>query len=270
MDRIISVIFRIITFFVVLIIFLLIFKIIFDGARYFSVDFFTKYPTDGMTTGGIFPAILGSLYIVLLSIVFSVPLGIFTGIFLSEYKDSKLSKIVDLAVTSLSGLPSIVFGLFGYALFSIALGFGTSILSASLTLSLMALPVISSSTKEALLSLPVELKESAYSLGAKKNEVIFKVLIPAVKTNILTASLIGFGRTIGETAPVLVTGAVFYSTSLPKSIFSPVMTLPTHIYYLVAAYGKDSVWMASASSSALLIFVLVLYLIAFKVGGMRK
>ncbi|ANQ53056.1 phosphate ABC transporter permease [Thermosipho affectus] len=270
MDRFMNYFLKVLTYFVVFLILALIMSVIFDGIRYFSLDFFTKYPSDGMKKGGIFPAILGSFYIVTVSAAFSIPLGIFTGVFLEEYKNSILSRIVDWAVTSLSGLPSIVFGLFGYAMFSIALGFGTSVLSASLTLSLMTLPVISSSVKEALSSLPNELKESAYALGAKQNEVIFKVLIPAARTRIVTASLIGFGRTLGETAPILITGAVFYATSLPKNIFSPVMTLPTHIYYLIAAYGKSSIWMASASAALLLIFVLILYFLAFKIGGIKR
>jgi len=261
---------RILSYSISSLIFVFLVIVIFDGAKYFSTEFFTSYPTDGMKSGGIFPAILGSFYMILLSLIFSVPLGIITGVFLAEFSENKLSKIIDMSITSLSGIPSIVFGLFGLSLFSITFGFGTSLIAGALTLSLMTLPVISSATAEAIRALPIELKESAYALGLKRNEVIFKVILPAARKRIITASLIGFGRSIGETAPILLTGAVFYSTSLPKNIFSPVMTLPTHIYYLVAAYGESAKWMAKGTASFLMIFVLAIYLITFLVGGRRN
>jgi len=224
-----------------------------------------------MTQGGIGPAILGSLIMISLILLFSIPLGLLTGVFLSEYgSKSFIGKIIDISVTSLSGVPSIVYGLFGLALFSITLGFGTSILSGSLTLTIMTLPVIASSVREALAALPRELRESAYALGAKKTETIFKILIPAGKNRIITAILIGAGRVIGETAPVLLTGAVFYSTKLPKSLLDPVMTLPTHIYFITMSYGADAQWMAKATSSFLLILVLVIYLIAFQLRKEEK
>ncbi|ACJ74630.1 phosphate ABC transporter, inner membrane subunit PstA [Thermosipho africanus H17ap60334] len=270
MDKFAKIILKILSYIVVVFIVFIIIEVLANGIKYFSLDFFTKYPENGMRQGGIFPAIVGSIYIIITSVIFSVPLGIFTGIFLAEYKDKKISKIVELAVTGLSGMPSIVYGLFGYAMFSIALGFGTSILSASLTLSIMTLPIISNSTKEAMASLPKELKESAYALGAKRNETIFKVLLKASKSRITTGVLLGLGRTLGETAPVLVTGSVFYATSMPKNIFSPVMTLPTHIYYLISAYGKESMWMTSGTAAFLLILILVIYLIAYKIGGISN
>ncbi|MBB6063175.1 phosphate transport system permease protein [Thermosipho japonicus] len=270
MDKFAKIILKILSYIVVIFVVFVIIEVLANGVKYFSLDFFTKYPENGMRQGGIFPAIVGSIYIIITSVIFSVPLGIFTGIFLAEYKDKKISKIVELAVTGLSGMPSIVYGLFGYAMFSIALGFGTSILSASLTLSIMTLPIISNSTKEAMSSLPKELKESAYALGAKRNETIFKVLLKASKSRITTGVLLGLGRTLGETAPVLVTGSVFYATSMPKNIFSPVMTLPTHIYYLISAYGKESMWMTSGTAAFLLILILVIYLIAYKIGGISN
>ncbi len=176
---------------------------------FFSLNTQKKAMTQG---GGIGPAILGSLIMIALILLISIPLGLLTGVFLSEYgSKSLIGKIIDIAVTSLSGVPSIVYGLFGLTLFSITLGFGTSILSGSLTLSIMTLPVIASSVREALVALPRELRESAFALGAKKTETIFKILIPAGgKKRIITAILIGSGRVIGETAPpVLLTGAVF-------------------------------------------------------------
>ncbi|MCD6550712.1 phosphate ABC transporter permease PstA, partial [Thermotoga sp.] len=217
----------------------------------------------GMTEGGIFPAILGSFYLMVLTFLVSVPLGVFTGVFLSEYGNNPVARWIDLSLTALSGIPSVVYGLFGLAFFCVALQFGTSMLAAALTLSLMTLPVISSSTREALKAIPIELRESALALGATKEETIFKVLLPAAKKSIITAVLVGGGRALGETAPVLLTGAVFYSTHLPKNLFSPVMTLPTHLYYIVAAYGESAQWMAKGTAAFLMIIVAAIYGIAF-------
>ncbi|HBT51653.1 MAG TPA: phosphate ABC transporter permease PtsA [Petrotoga sp.] len=271
-DSIISIIFRIISYIAFGIIMAIIVIVIVDGARYFTPAFFIEYPSQGMTAGGIGPAILGSLLMIFFILLFSIPIGVLTGTFLSEYgSKSRLGRIIDVSVTSLSGVPSVVYGLFGLALFSITLGFGTSLLSGSLTLAIMTLPVISSSVKEALASLPKELRESAYALGAKKTETIYKILFPAARNRIITAILIGSGRVIGETAPVLLTGAVFYSTQLPNSLLDPVMTLPTHIYFITMAYGENAQWMAKATSAFLIILILVIYSIAFKIrGGKQK
>jgi len=263
-DLIISTVFRIISylaFFVVIAIFA---TTIIDGMRHFSLDFFIKPPLDGMSSGGIFPAIMGSLYILGLTLLIAIPIGLMTGIYLSEYgRNSKLAELILTAITSLAGVPSVVYGLFGLALFSIAFGFRTSIISGSLTLAIMTLPVISSAVQEALSSIPRDIRESAYALGANKTEVIFRVLIPYAKLRILTAILIGGGRAIGETAPVLLTGAIFYATSMPSSVFDPTMTMPTHIYYITMAYGESAQWMAKGTISVLMIFVLILYSVAF-------
>lgn len=270
-DSIISAIFRIISYITFGIIMTIIIVVIVDGIRYFNLSFFIEYPKQGMTAGGIGPAILGSLLMIFFILLIAIPIGVLTGTFLSEYgSKSRLGRIIDVSVTSLSGVPSVVYGLFGLALFSITLGFGTSLLSGSLTLAIMTLPVISSSVKEALSALPRELRESAYALGAKKTETIYKILFPAARNRIITAILIGSGRAIGETAPVLLTGAVFYSTKLPSSLFDPVMTLPTHIYFITMAYGESAQWMAKATSAFLLILILVIYLIAFRIRGGQK
>ncbi|GAB6189898.1 phosphate ABC transporter permease PstA [Marinitoga arctica] len=263
-DKTISFIFRFIsyiTFFVIVFIFVF---VILDGIRYFSIDFFTQFPKNMMTEGGIFPATIGTLYLLSLTLIISIPFGVITGIFLSEYGNNKIGRLLDIAITSLSGVPSIVYGLFGLALFSITMGFGTSLISGALTLSVMSLPIISSATREALMAIPNTMRESAYALGAKKTEVIYKIIIPAAKSRIITAILIGAGRVMGETAPVLLTAAVFYSTHMPKSIKDPVMTLPTHIYNIAMAYGDNAQWMAKGTASFLMILVLLIYSIAFR------
>lgn len=262
-DLILKTIFRILTYSTFLATIGIFLVVIIDGARYFSIDFFIKYPSNAMTEGGVFPAIVGSLILISLGIIFSVPLGIIMGIFLSEYDTLFFIKPIDVALTSLSGIPSIVYGLFGLSLFCIRMNLGTSLISASLTLSLMTLPVIASSVKEAVKAVPVELREAAYALGCNKTEVISKVLLKAAKNRIITSALIGSGRIFGETAPIILTGAVFFSTHLPKSFLDPVMALPSHIYYVSMAYGESAQWMAKASSALLLIIVLIIYSIAF-------
>ncbi|KAF2957001.1 phosphate ABC transporter permease PstA [Marinitoga sp. 38H-ov] len=264
-DKIISFIFRIISYLIFFSIVLIIFFIIFDGIKYFSINFFTEFPKNMMTSGGIFPAIIGTIYLLFVTLIISIPLGILTGIFLSEYSNNNIGIFLDTAITSLSGVPSIVFGLFGLSLFSIKLGLKTSLISGSLTLSIMALPIISSSTKEVFNSIPNTLRESAYALGAKKTEVIYKILLPSAKSRLITIILISIGRVMGETAPVLLTAAVFYSTHMPKSIKDPIMTLPTHIYNIAMAYGEDAQWMAKGSASFLMLLILFIYLLAFKI-----
>jgi phosphate transport system permease protein len=264
-DKIISLIFRIIsyiTFFSIVFIFIF---VILDGIRYFSIDFFTQFPKNMMTEGGIFPAIIGTIYLLSMTLIIAIPFGVLTGIFLSEYGNNKIGRLLDTAITSLSGVPSIVFGLFGLALFSITMGLRTSLISGSLTLSIMALPIISSATREAMRAIPNTMRESAYALGAKKTEVIYKVLLPAARSRIITAILIGAGRVMGETAPVLLTAAVFYSTHMPQSIKDPIMTLPTHIYNVAMAYGQDAQWMAKGTASFLMLLILVIYSIAFRI-----
>ncbi len=265
-DLVISNIFRIVSYFIFTIVLMIFVLTIGNGISYFSFDFFTKAPMDGMTAGGILPAILGSLSVLALSLLFSIPIGMFTGIYLAEYGGrSAMAQLIMTAITSLAGVPSVVFGLFGLSLFCITFGFRTSLIAGSLTLSIMTLPVIASTVNEALKAIPRTVRESAYALGAKKTEVIFKVLIPYARSRILTAILIGGGRVIGETAPILLTGAIFFSTALPNSIMDPVMTLPSHIYYISMAYGENAQWMAKGTSAFLMIFVLIIYGIAFKV-----
>ncbi|KHC91454.1 phosphate ABC transporter permease [Thermotoga sp. Mc24] len=262
-DLIASYVFRAVSYVAFTVVVVMFVLVLAGGVKYFSPSFFLDYPKNGMTEGGIFPVVLGSLCLMVLTFLVSIPLGIFTGAFLSEYGNNVITKWIDISLTALSGIPSVVYGLFGLAFFCVALQFGTSMLAAALTLSLMTLPVIASSTRETLKAIPVEIREAALALGATKEEVIFKVLLPAARKGIITAVLVGGGRVLGETAPVLLTGAVFYSTQLPKSLLSPVMTLPTHIYYITAAYGESAQWMAKGTAAFLMIVVALIYGTAF-------
>ncbi len=236
------------------------------GLKYWSWEFFTQFPKERMTGGGIFPAILGSVLLTVTSLAIAIPLGVLLGIVLSEYNLT----YIKFAVTILSGIPSVVYGLFGLGLFCITMNMRTSILAGALTLSLMVLPVISSSVYEVMQAIPRELREAAYALGARKSEVIFEMLVPSVKNTILTVSFVSAGRVIGETAPLILTAAVFYATQLPQNLFSPVMTMPTHIYFLTAAYGSGARWMAEGTASVLILFVILVYTIAFMFRREKK
>lgn len=250
---------RVLTYAIVVMIVVLFLLALVPGLKYWSLEFFTQFPRNQMRDGGIFPAILGSVILTAVALAIAVPLGILLGVVLSEYNLG----YIKFAVTVLSGIPSVVYGLFGLGLFCILMNMRTSILAGGLTLAIMVIPVISSSVYEVMRSIPRELREAAYALGARKSEVIFDMLIPAVKKSILTVSFVGAGRVIGETAPLILTAAVFHATQLPRNLLSPVMTLPTHVYFLTASYGSGARWMAEGATSVLILLVILVYTIAF-------
>lgn len=214
-------------------IFLILGYIIYKGIPAISWEFLTEVPRRGMRAGGIFPAIVGTIYLTLGTIAVSVPFGIFTGVYLVEYaKDNILTRLINLTIINLAGIPSIIYGLFGMALFVIYFKLGVSILSGSLTLGIMCLPVIITATREALLAVPNSLREASLALGATKWETISKVVIPAALPGISTGVILSISRAAGETAPILFTAAAFYLPFLPQSIFDQVMALPYHLYVI--------------------------------------
>lgn len=214
-------------------IFLILGYIIYKGVPSISWEFLTEIPKRGMRAGGIFPAIVGTIYLTLGTIAVSVPFGIFTGVYLVEYsKDNILTRLINLTIINLAGIPSIIYGLFGMALFVIYFKLGVSILSGSLTLGIMCLPVIITATREALLAVPNSLREASLALGATKWETISKVVIPAALPGISTGIILSISRAAGETAPILFTAAAFYLPFLPQSIFDQVMALPYHLYVI--------------------------------------
>ena len=207
--------------------------IIFKGVPAISWGFLTDMPSDGMRTGGIFPAIVGSIYLTIGTIAVSVPFGILTGIFLVEYsKDNIVRRIINLTIVNLAGIPSIIYGLFGMSLFVIFLQFGSSILSGALTLGIMCLPVIITATREALLAIPKDLREASLALGATKWETTWKIVLPAALPGILTGIILSISRAAGETAPIMFTVAAFYLPFLPISVWDQVMALPYHLYVI--------------------------------------
>lgn len=206
------------------------------GFSAISWSFLTQPPREAMTQGGILPCIVGTLGLSLGAIMVALPIGVMTAIYLTEYaKDGRILRFVRLGINNLAGVPSVVFGLFGLALFCIYLKMGVSLAAGALTLSLMSLPIIIGSTEEALRAVPDSYRYASLGLGATKWQTIIKVVLPAATPGILTGAILAISRVAGETAPIMFTGAVFFTPSLPKSIFDEVMALPYHIYVLATA-----------------------------------
>ncbi|SJZ34522.1 phosphate ABC transporter permease PstA [Porphyromonas cangingivalis] len=213
--------------------------IVYNGAGVISWEFLTTAPEEGMTAGGIFPAIVGTLYLIVGSMIFAFPLGVMSAIYTSEYAgNGKIVKFIRVMTNNLSSIPSIVFGLFGMALFVNTLGFGDSILAGSMTLGLLVLPVIIRTTEEALKAVPQSYRSGSLALGASKLQTIGKVVLPAAFPNITTGLILSIGRVSGETAPILFTVAAYFLPKLPSGIFDQVMALPYHLY-VIATSGTD-------------------------------
>ncbi|MGQ9731465.1 MAG: phosphate ABC transporter permease PstA [Candidatus Zipacnadales bacterium] len=194
-------------------------------------EFLTTAPRNGMREGGIFPAIVGTFCLVMVAVIGAVPLGVLAAIYLNEYaSDNWLTRLVRLAIINLAGVPSVVYGLFGMGLFVIFLKFGASILAGGLTLAVMNLPVIVTASKEALDAVPQNFREVSLSLGVSKWQTIRHIVLPNAIPGILTGIILEVSRAAGETAPILFTAAAFYLPGLPKSVFSQVMALPSHLY----------------------------------------
>jgi len=247
--------------FVILFLFIMIGYIIKSGYTAISWEFITEFPRNSMTEGGIFPAIMGTLYLMIGSSLISIPIGIMTAIYLTEYaKNPKIIKIVRLGINNLAGVPSVVFGLFGLSLFVVFLNFGTSILAGSFTLGVLNLPVIIRSTEEALQVVPKTYREASLSLGATKWQTIYKIVWPNALPGILTGIMLSMGRAAGETAPIMFTAAAFYTPDLPGSVFSEVMALPYHIYILATAGTHIQETRHLQYGTAIILILLVLLL----------
>ena len=239
--------------------------IVVKGFSAISWDFITKMPEEGMTKGGIFPAIIGTLYLVLGSILFAFPVGVLAAIYMNEYvKDGIIKKIIKQMTNNLSGVPSIVFGLFGMSLFVNKLGFGDSILAGSLTLGLLVLPVIIRTTEEALKSVDDTFRQASLGLGASKWQTTKNVVLPIAFPNIITGLILSVGRVSGETAPILFTVAAYFLPKLPSSIFDQAMALPYHLY-VISTSGtniEESRPIAYGTALVLVLIVLVTNLLA--------
>ncbi len=237
--------------------------IFFQGSPAINWDFISQPPYDGMRQGGILPAIIGTLYLTFGTAILSVPLGIGAAIYLSEYaSDNNLTRIIRLAIINLAGIPSVVYGLFGLGLFVIFLNFGTSILAASLTLSIMTLPVIISTSEEALRAVPQSFRVVSISVGASRWQTIQRIVLPQAIPGILTGVILGLERAAGETAPILFTGASFFLPQLPNSPLDPTMALPYHLFVISTQVPGMPISIQYGTALVLLFFVLGMNLLA--------
>jgi len=229
------------------------------GGGAISWEFISQPPRRGMTEGGIFPAIIGTFLVTIVTAVLAIPLGMFAAIYLNEYaRQSRLTRVIRLSIRNLSGVPSIVYGLFGVILFVNILKFGTSILSAGLTLGLLTLPWTITASEEALKTIPNSYREGSLALGATKWQAIRTNVLPYAIPGMLTGTVLGLARAAGETAPILFTGAAFYLPYLPKSLSDQFMALPYHLYIMATQHHAIQQVRPLAYGTALVLIVLVL------------
>jgi len=265
--------FSVVSFFsfsVVLILISILSFIFIKGFRVINWEFLTTSPTDGMTAGGIFPAIFGTFCLIVGSSLFAFPVGIMSGIYMNEYAPKgALVRFIRMMTNNLSGIPSIVFGLFGMAFFVNKLSFGDSILAGSLTLGLLALPLIIRTTEEALKAVPDSFREGSLALGATKFQTLRRVTFPMALPNVLTGLILAIGRVSGETAPILFTCAAFFLPKLPQSIFDQCMALPYHLY-VISTSGSDLETQRPIAYGTALVLILIVLIINLIANGLRK
>ena len=252
--------FRILSGVIVTILFIILAFIIIKGVGVLNWDFITTPPTDGMKGGGIWPAIVGTFYLMVGSAIVAFPLGIMSGIYMHEYAQSgRLVRFIRMMTNNLAGIPSIVFGLFGMSLFVNFFGFGDSILAGSLTLGLLALPLVIRTTEEALKAIPDSFREGSLALGATKLQTIRKVILPMAMPNVITGLILALGRVSGETAPILFTCAAYFLPQLPHSVFDQCMALPYHLYVLATSGTDMEKQIPIAYGTALVLIIIILF-----------
>jgi phosphate transport system permease protein len=235
--------------------------IIYNGYSAINIEFLTEMPRLMMTQGGIYPAIVGTIYLIVGSMSVALPVGVMAAIYLNEYAgETRTTWLIEMAINNLAGTPSVIFGLFGMALFVKYFGFGPSILSSSLTLSLLIIPVIIRSTEEALIAVPNEYRESSLALGVSKWQTIRHAVLPAAIPGIITGSILSIGRVAGETAPILFTGVAYFLPRLPDSINSQFMALPYHLFVLATAGTNIAKTRSIQYGTALVLLIIVLSL----------
>ena len=224
-----------------------------------SWEFIVEPPRDMMTKGGVWPCIVGTFFLAVGATVIALPLGVATAVYLTEYGGSgRFVSGVRLAVSNLSGVPSVIFGLFGLTFFVTLCGFGVSLLSGILTLAVLALPIVINTTEAALNQVPQAWREASLALGANKKQTIFKIILPAALPGILTGNILALSRVAGETAAIMYTAAVFYTPKMGDSILDPVMSLPYHIYVLATSSVNVDETRPLQYATALLLVVMVL------------
>jgi len=238
------------------VLFIVIYTLI-NGAGAISWDFLAQFPSQAGKAGGILPAIVGTFYLMLGTLIFALPIGVMAGIYLTEYaRDNWLTRLINMAIVNLAGVPSIVFGLFGLGVFVLAFNFGLSLLAASLTLACQALAMVITTSREAILAVPKEYREGSLAIGVTKWQTVRHVVLPQAFPGIITGAVLAISRAAGETAPILVTGAAFLLPALPSSPLDQFMALPYHLYTVsahVPGMSKTTMW-----GVALVLLVVVL------------
>lgn len=248
-----------VTLLTVLPIVLLMIYILTQGFSVISWEFISGFPKDGMRRGGIMPALLGTIYLTIGTALFSIPPGVAAAVYLSEYApDNNLTRLIRVSMTNLAGIPSVVYGLFGLGLFVIFLHFGKSILAASLTLSIMTLPVIVSTSEQAMRAVPTNFRTVSMSLGATRWQTIWRIILPESMPGIITGIILGLERAAGETAPILFTGAAFFLPQLPHSPMDPTMALPYHLFVISTQVPGMPIQIQYGTVLVLLVFVLTM------------
>jgi phosphate transport system permease protein len=238
---------------------IVVFFLVKNGWSAINWTFLTQAPTDSMTKGGIFPAIMGTIYLSIGAMLVAFPLGVASAIYLSEYaRQGALVRTIRFGINNLAGVPSIVFGLFGLAFFVTWMKLEVSILAGSLTLGILSLPVVIGTSEEALRAVPDTYREASLGLGASKWQTISRVVLPAALPSMITGGILSLSRVAGETAAIMFTAAVYYTTRMPSSIFDPVMALPYHIYVLATAGTNIEQTRHLQYGTALVLIVLVL------------
>ncbi len=238
---------------------IILYFVVSNGWHAIDWTFLTKPPTDAMTRGGILPCIVGTICLSVGAILVALPIGMASAIYLHEYaRPGRVIRIIRLGINNLAGVPSVVFGLFGLAFFVVFLKMGVSILAGALTLGAMTLPVVIGASEEALTAVPDTYREASLGLGATKWQTIYRVVLPTALPGILTGAILGLSRAAGETAPIMFTAAVYYTPSLPKSLFDEIMALPYHIYVLATAGTDIEATRPLQYGTALVLILLVL------------
>ena len=263
-EKIFFLLFKVAAFSALVLLLLIIFYIIKGGASVISIDFLTKnWSHSDITKGGIFQAIVGSILLGIGVALFSVPIGICTAIYLNEYaKDTKFTRIIKLAIRNLAGVPSVIYGLFGLALFVSFLNLGSSLIAASLTLGCMTLPWIITTSEESLKSVPNSFREGSYALGATKWQTISYSVLPSSLSGMLTGSILGVSRALGETAPIIMVGATFYISYLSYSPLDKFMALPYHLFVLATQHSSEYAKQYALGTA----FVLIILLFSLNMG----
>jgi len=230
-EGLVRILFMIMTILLILPVLMILGTLIYKGGPAISWEFLFSDPIDGMTAGGIFPALVGTIWLVAVALLISVPLGVAAALYLSEFApDNWFTRMINLAIINLAGVPSIVHALFGVGAFVIFFGFGTSILAASLTLAIMTLPVVIVATRESLQAVPLAFREACWNMGATRWQTIHRLVLPNAVSGILTGVILEVSRTTGETAPIMFTGAAFFLPFLPESVFDQTMALSLHLF----------------------------------------